>query len=177
MQFDAPLMNGEQRYYPLTVTTPAAGETTIEINSEGRWSNMHSVALIDQQLGRTILMQGGEIKYKFKLEALKSEGRFLLAINHIKLDADGNLPGFEVKALGNPVTGNTIDLLLAHPTATAQSWRLIDIMGREAGAGTFAKEAGIQHRLTVPGMRNPGVYVVQVSMDNGETQQLRILKN
>jgi autotransporter-associated beta strand protein len=177
MQFDAPLTTGEQRYYPLAVTTPAVGETTIEINSEGRWSNMHSVALIDQKLGRTILMQGGEIKYKFKLEELKSEGRFLLAINHIKLDADGKIPGFDVKALGNPVTGNTIDLLLTHPTATAQSWRVIDITGREAGAGTFAKDAGIQHRLTVPGMRNPGVYVVQISMDNGETQQLRILKN
>jgi hypothetical protein len=177
MQFDAPLTTGEQRYYPLTVTTPAAGQTTIEINSEGRWSNMHSVALIDQKAGKTILMQGGTLKYTLKLEELKSEGRFLLAINHIKLDADGQLPGFEVKALGNPVTGNTIDLLLTHPTASAKAWRVIDITGREAGVGTFAKDAGIQHRLTVPGMRNPGVYVVQISMDNGETQQLRILKN
>jgi Passenger-associated-transport-repeat len=177
MQFDAPLTTGEQRYYPLAVTTPALGETTIEINSEGRWSNMHSVALIDQKAGKTILMEDGMLKYKFKLEELKSEGRFLLAINHIKLDADGQLPGFEVKALGNPVTGNTIDLLLTHPTASAKAWRVIDITGREAGVGTFAKDAGIQHRLTVPGMRNPGVYVVQVTMDNGETQQLRILKN
>ena len=106
----------------------------------------------------------------------KRQGRFLLAINHIKLDADGQLPGFEVKALGNPVSGNTIDLLLTHPTASAKSWRVIDITGREAGAGTFAKDSGIQHRLTVSGMRNPGVYVLQVEMDNGETQQLRILK-
>ena len=139
---------------------------------------MHSVALIDQKAGRTItiLMQGGTLKYTIKLEELKSEGRFLLAINHIKLDADGQLPGFDVKALGNPVTGNTIDLLLTHPTATAKRWRVVDAMGREADVGVFATDAGVQHRLTVTGMRNPGVYVLQVEMDNGETKQLRILK-
>jgi autotransporter-associated beta strand protein len=176
MQFDAPLTTGEQRYYPLTVTTPMAGMTTIEINSEGRWNAAHSVALIDQKAGKTILMQGGTLKYTLRLEELKSEGRFLLAINHIKLDADGQIPGFGLKSLGNPVTGNTIDLLLTHPTAAAKRWRVVDAMGRETGAGVFATDAGVQHRLTVPGMRNPGAYVLQVEMDNGETRQLRILK-
>jgi hypothetical protein len=50
-------------------------------------------------------------------------------------------------------------------------------MGREAGVGVFATDAGIQHKLTVPGMRSAGVYILQVEMDNGETQQLRIIKN
>ncbi len=177
MHFDRPLMNGEQRYYPITVTTPMAGETLIEIAPEGKWSSMHSVALIDKQLGRTILMRDGQISYKLRLEELKSEGRFLLAINHVKLSADGQSPVFEAKALGNPVSGNVIDLLLTHPTAAAKRWRVVDAMGREAGVGVFATDAGIQHRLTVPGMRSAGVYVLQVEMDNGETQQLRILKN
>jgi hypothetical protein len=176
MQFDAPLATGEQRYYPLTVTTPMAGMTTIEINSEGRWNAAHSVSLIDQKAGKTILMQGGTLKYTLRLEDLRSEGRFLLAINHIKLDADGQIPGFGLKSLGNPVTGNTIDLLLTHPTAAAKRWRVVDAMGRETGAGVFATDAGVQHRLAVPGMRNPGAYVLQVEMDNGETRQLRILK-
>lgn len=79
-------------------------------------------------------------------------------------------------APGNPVTGNTIDLLLTHPTAAAKRWWVIDITGREAGTGTFAKDAGVQYRLAVPGMRNPGAYVLQVEMDNGKTRQLRILK-
>ena len=79
-------------------------------------------------------------------------------------------------APGNPVTGNTIDLLLTHPTAAAKRWRVVDAMGRETGAGVFATDAGVQHRLAVPGMRNPGAYVLQVEMDNGETRQLRILK-
>jgi hypothetical protein len=177
MHFDAPLMNGEQRYYPITVTTPKAGETLIEVASEGRWSSMHSVALIDKQLGRTILMRDGQLSYKIRLEELKSEGRFILAINHVKLSADGQSPVFEAKALGNPVTSNVIDLQLTHPTAAPKRWRVVDAMGREAGVGVFATDAGIQHRLTVPGMRSAGVYVLQVEMDNGETQQLRILKN
>jgi hypothetical protein len=177
MHFDAPLMNGEQRYYPITVTTPKAGETLIEVTPEGKWSSMHSVALIDKQLGRTILMRDGQLSYKLRLDELKSEGRFLLAINHVKLSADGQLPVFEAKALGNPVTGNVIDLQLTHPTAAPKRWRVVDAMGREAGMGAFATDAGIQHRLTVPGMRSSGVYVLQVVMDNGETQQVRILKN
>ena len=177
MHFDRPLINGEQRYYPITVTTPMAGETLIEVAPEGKWSSMHSVALIDKQLGRTILMRDGQISYKLRLEELKSEGRFLLAINHVKLNADGQSPVFEAKALGNPVTSNVIDLLLTHPTAAAKRWRVVDAMGREAGVGIFSTDAGIQHKLTVSGMRSAGVYVLQVEMDNGETQQLRIIKN
>ena len=49
--------------------------------------------------------------------------------------------------------------------------------GREAGTGDFVTDAGIQHRLTVQGMRTPGIYVVQVEMDNGETSQVRIQRN
>jgi len=177
MHFDAPLMNGEQRYYPISVTTPKAGETLIEVTPEGKWSSMHSVALIDKQLGRTILMRDGQLSYKVRMEELKSDGRFLLAINHVKLSTDGHSPVFEAKAIGNPVTNNIIDLQLTHPTAAPKRWRVVDAMGREAGMGVFATDAGIQHRLTVPGMRNKGVYVLQVEMDNGETQQVRILKN
>ena len=92
------------------------------------------------------------------------------------MTADGQSPAFDVKALGNPVTTSVIDLMITHPTASAKRWRVVDAMGRETGAGAFASDAGIQHRLTVPGMRNPGAYVVQIEMDNGETQQVRIVK-
>jgi hypothetical protein len=177
MQFDEPLKTGEQRYYPLTVTTPQAGETLIDIASEGKWPASHTVALIDQKAGKTILMKGNTLKYKVPLDKLKSEGRFVLAINHVKPDSDGSMPGLQLKVLGNPVTGNTIDLLVTHPTAAAKRWKVWDMTGREAGSGVFAADAGIQHRLTVPGMRNPGIYLVQVEMENGETSQLRIQRN
>jgi len=94
----------------------------------------------------------------------------------VKLSADGQSTAFEVKLLGNPVTTSVIDLLVSHPTAAPKRWRLVDATGREAGMGVFATEAGIQHRLTVPGMRSSGVYVLQVEMDNGATQQVNVMK-
>jgi hypothetical protein len=167
----------EKRYYPLRVTTPQVGETTIEISTEGRWDAQNSVSLMDTKEGKTMLLQDDRLRYTFPMGSLKEEGRFLLAINHVKMSADGQWPVFEAKVLGNPVTGNVIDLQLTHPYAAPKRWRVVDVTGREAGAGLFATDAGIQHRLTVPGMRDPGVYVLQVEMDNAETQQVRILKN
>jgi hypothetical protein len=179
MQFDRPITEPgiEKRYYPLLVTTPVKGSNTLSLKTEGQWNPLNSVALIDTKEGKTLLMKGGELTHHFTLDELKSEGRFLLAINHVKLSADGQSAAFEVKALGNPIKGNVIDLLVTHPTASAKRWRVIDAIGRETGAGLFAADAGIQHRLMVPGMRDPGAYVVQVEMDNGETQYVRILKN
>ncbi len=178
MQFDRPILETgtEKRYFPLIVTAQVKGSTSLSLQTEGKWNPLNSVALIDTKEGKTLLMKGGQLAHNFTLDELRSEGRFLLAINHVKLSADGQSPAFEVKALGNPVTAPVIDLLISHPTASAKRWRVVDAMGRETGAGAFASDAGIQHRLTVPGMRNPGAYVVQVEMDNGETQQVRIVK-
>lgn len=179
IQFDRPIRDAgkEARYYPLRLTTPTQGATTITLKTEGDWNQANSVALIDQQERKTYLMKGGQLEHSFTLDELKSEGRFTLAINHVKLSADGLLPAFEVKALGNPVTTSSIDLLISHPTAAAKQWRVVDATGREVGNGQLLMDAGLQHRLTVPGMRSPGAYIVQVEMDNGETQQVRILKN
>jgi hypothetical protein len=179
MQYDRPITStgSEKRYYPINISSPAKGVVNMTLKTEGAWNPLNSVALIDKKEGKTLLMKGGQLTHGFTLDELKSEGRFILAINHVKLSADGQSPAFEVKALGNPVTTSVIDLLVTHPTASAKRWRVVDAMGRETGMGVFASDAGIQHRLTVPGMRNPGAYVVQVEMDNGETQHVRILKN
>jgi hypothetical protein len=179
MQYDRPIMmvGSEKRYYPLKITSPAKGHISLSLKTEGQWNPLNSVALIDTKEGKTLLMNGGQLAHNFTLDELRSEGRFLLAINHVKLSADGQSPAFEVKALGNPVTAPVIDLLISHPTAMAKRWRVVDAAGRETGQGSFSASGGLQHRLTVPGMRNPGAYIVQVEMDNGETQQVRILKN
>ena len=178
MQFDRPIVETgtEKRFFPLIVTAQVKGSTSLSLQTEGKWNPLNSVALIDTKEGKTLLMKGGQLSHDFTLDALKSEGRFILAINHVKLSSDGQSPAFDVKALGNPVTTSIIDLMITHPTASAKRWRVVDAMGRETGAGAFASDAGIQHRLTVPGMRNPGAYVVQIEMDNGETQQVRIVK-
>ena len=179
MQFDRPIaeIGTEKRYYPLMLSTPAKGAITLKLKTEGKWNPLNSVALIDTKEGKTLLMKGGQLAHSFTLDELKSEGRFLLAINHVKLSADGQSPAFEVKALGNPVTTSIVDLLISHPTATAKRWRVVDAAGREAGQGSFSPSGGLQYRLTVPGMRNSGAYIVQVEMDNGDTQQVRILRN
>lgn len=179
MQYDRPISEAgvEQRYYTLRVTGPATGQHTLVLRTEGAWDPLNSVALIDRKAGRTILVKDGSLTYAYQAGEQKEEGRFLLAINHVKLSADGQSPAFEVKLLGNPVTTSVIDLLVSHPTAMAKRWRVVDAAGRETGQGSFSTSGGLQHRLTVPGMRTPGAYIVQVEMDNGETQQVRILRN
>jgi hypothetical protein len=126
------------------------------------------VTLIDHQQGKTLLMRGNELRYDFQLESLKTEGRFTLAINHVKLDADGQLPLFDVKLLGNPVAGDRLDMIVAHPSAQASRWMVLNAAGQQVGAGRFGSDIGVQHQLTVPGMRQPGTYMLKVQMDNGE---------
>jgi len=179
MQLDRPIaeIGTKKRYYPLMLSTPVKGAVTLKLKTEGKWNPLNSVALIDTKEGKTLLMKGGQLAHSFTQDELKCDGRFLLAINHVKLSADGQSPALEVKALGNPVTTSVVDLLISHPTATAKRWRVVNAAGREAGQGSFSPSGGLQHRLTVPGMRNPGIYIVQVEMDNGETSQLRIKRN
>jgi hypothetical protein len=170
MQYDAPIAETgkERRYYPLKVTGITTGATSLTLRTEGSWNALNSVSLIDHQEGKTMLMRGNELRYDFQLESVKSEGRFTLAINHLKLDADGQLPVFDVKLLGNPVSGDRLDMIVAHPSAQASRWTVLNAAGQQVAAGRFAADAGVQHRVTVPGMRQTGTYLLKVQMDNGE---------
>ena len=180
LQFDRPIREQgvEKRYYPLKVTTPAVGATTLDIWTEGDWNTLNSVSLIDQKEGRTVPMKDGRISYAFNLEELKSENRFLLAINHIKLSPDGSTSAFDVKLLGNPVTTPTMDLIITHPTAAAARWLLLNTAGQQVGVGSFSKDVpGVQHRINAPGMNASGNYILKVYMDNGDEKIVRIIKN
>ena len=170
MQYDEPIAETgkEKRYYPLRVTGITTGATSLTLRTEGSWNPLNSVTLIDHQEGKTLLMRGNELRYDFQLESLKTEGRFTLAINHVKLDADGTSPVFEVKLLGNPVSGDRLDMLVAHPTAQASRWMVLNAAGQQVGSGRLDSQSGLQHRLTVPGMRQPGSYLLKVQMDSGE---------
>jgi hypothetical protein len=179
MQFDRPIIEPgvEKRYYPLRVTSPSVGETTLELWTTGAWNPLNSVSLIDTRTGRTILLRDGRVSYPFRMDSLKLEGRFLLAINHVKVDRESGLPASEMKLLGNPVQGSVLDLLLTHPTAQPRQWSVVDMTGRTVAAGRFTQVASdVQHRLPVPGLRTTGSYVLQVELDNGERRQLRFLK-
>jgi hypothetical protein len=179
MQFDAPIAESgvERRYYPLKVTSPAKGATTLELWTEGSWNPLNSVSLVDLKEGRTVLLKGGRLTYPFTMDELQSGERFQLAINHVKVDKDGLSPVFDVRVLGNPVTGERVDVLVAHPTARADKWSVLTPTGQQAGAGGFAREVEtLQHRITVPGMRQPGTYLLRVLMDNGDEKVVKVVR-
>jgi hypothetical protein len=178
MQYDRPITEAgrEKRYYPLRVTGIVTGATSLTLRTEGSWNPLNSVSLIDHQEGKTLLMRGNELRYDFQLESLKTEGRFTLAINHVKLDADGQSLAFDVKLLGNPVTSDRLQLLVTHPTAAARTWRVIASDGRLVGQGNLQQSSSVQHSITVPAMRNTGSYLLQVEMDNGELKSVPFLR-
>jgi hypothetical protein len=178
MQYDRPITETgrEKRYYPLRVTGIVTGATSLTLRTEGSWNPLNSVSLIDHQEGKTLLMRGNELRYDFQLESLKTEGRFTLAINHVKLDADGQSLAFDVKLLGNPVTSDRLQLLVTHPTAAARTWRVIASDGRLVGQGNLQQSSSVQHSITVPAMRNTGSYLLQVEMDNGDMKSVPFLR-
>lgn len=178
VQFDAPIREAgtEKRYYPLTVTSPAVGQTNLEIASEGDWNPMNTVSLIDTKEGKTILMAVSTGSYSFNMTSKKEEARFILAINHVKVDKNIGTAGAQVRLLGNPVTGERIDLLLAHPTARPSRWELSSIYGAKVSEGQFElREGNVQYRLMAPGMRASGLYVLRVELDNGEVQTIKVM--
>ena len=180
MQFDAPIKESgvEKRYYPLKVTSPAKGATTLELWTEGAWNPLNSVSLIDRREGRTVLLKGGRITYPFTMDELQSGDRFQLAINHVKVDKDGLSPAFDVRVLGNPIASDRLDLLVAHPTAKADKWSVLTATGQQAGMGSFSRDVEtVQHRITVPGMRQPGTYLLRVLMDNGDEKVVKVVRH
>jgi hypothetical protein len=177
--FDPPIATTglEKRYYPLKLTSPAKGATTLELWTEGSWNPLNSVTLIDKKEGKTLLLKDGKISYPFTMEELKSEDRFILAINHVKADATGKMTGFEIKMMGNPVTSDRIELMVIHPSAKVKHWSVMTMNGQQVGTGSFLQgDESIQHRLTVPDMRLPGQYILRVMMDNGEEKAVKFIR-
>ena len=176
MHFDEMIQPGEKRFYPMGATTPQLGLTTLELRPEGAWNPMSSVSLIDTKEGRTVLMQGGKLIYSFKMDSLKNEGRFLLAINHVTVEGGSGMPGKHLKILGNPVMTDRIDLLLEHPTARPQRWELSSMNGAKVAEGRFDQTDGnVQYALKAPGMHVAGVYILRVELDNGEVEMMQVM--
>ena len=179
IQFDAPIAEAsvEKRYYPLRVTSPSPGKTTMEMWTSGAWNPLNSVSLIDVKEGKTLLMQGGRLNYDFNMSSLKEEDRFILAINHVAVEKDGGMAGRQLRLLGNPVTTAQIDLLLAHPTARPKRWELSSMNGAKVAEGSFSiTEGNVQYGLQAPGMRASGIYVLRVELDNGEVQTVQVMR-
>ena len=93
------------------------------------------------------------------------------------IDKSGGVPGKQLRLLGNPVTTERIDLLLAHPTAKPKCWELSSMQGAKVAEGRFEPtEGNVQYGLQAPGMRASGVYVLRVELDNGEVQTVQVMR-
>jgi hypothetical protein len=176
MQFDASIKRPgtERRYYPLTVTTPRAGETRLTILRQGDWDTSNTVSLIDKVENRTLLMTGNSLEYAFRLDRIKVADRFVLAVNHVPPAKERQT---HVLVLGNPVRSDEIDMIITHPIAQPKKWVVSSMNGARIGEGGFKAHAGnVQHRIKVPAMRTSGVYVLQVEMENGDSQTVRVMR-
>jgi hypothetical protein len=56
-------------------------------------------------------------------------------------------------------------------------WVLTTTTGQRVNEGSFAvTEGNVQYHLNVPAMRITGQYYLQVEMDNGERQTVRVVR-
>ena len=75
------------------------------------------------------------------------------------------------------MTTERIDLLVTHPTARPRRWELASLQGAKMVEGRFElTEGNVQYRLQTPGIQTSGVYVLKVELDNGEMQQVQVMR-
>ena len=179
VQFDAPIKNPgtEKRYYPLTVTVPQQGAANIDVAVEGRWNSLNTVSLIDTKENKTIPLVGGKLNYAFKMQDLKEEGRFLLAINHVASKGVDNSKEVTVRVLNNPVRSETIQALISHPSAKAKNWSVLSASGSAMSNGQInPADASVQHELKAGKLNSNGVYYLKVNFENGDSKTVRFVK-
>jgi hypothetical protein len=179
VQFDAPIAapGTEKRYYPLIVTVPQQGAANIDVAVEGRWNSLNTVSLIDTKENKTIPMVGGKLNYAFRMEELKEEGRFILAINHVAAKGVDNSKEVTVRVLNNPVRSETIQALISHPNAKAKNWSVLSASGSAMSTGQInPSDASVQHELKAGKLNSNGVYYLKVNFENGDSKTVRFVK-
>jgi hypothetical protein len=179
VQFDAPIKTpgAEKRYYPLTVSAPQQGAASIDVAVEGTWNTLNTVSLIDTKDNKTIPMVGGKLSYAFKMDELKEEGRFMLAINHVAAKGVDNSKEVTVRVLNNPVRSETIQALISHPSAKAKNWSVLSASGSAMSNGQInPADASVQHELRAGKLNSNGVYYLKVNFENGDSKTVRFVK-
>jgi len=179
VQFDAPIKTpgAEKRYYPMTVSVPKAGATSLDVAIEGTWNSLNTVSLIDSKDNKTIPMVGGKLSYSFNMQELKEEGRFLLAINHVASKGADNSKEVTVRVLNNPVRSETIQALISHPNAKAKNWSVLSASGSAMSTGQInPSDASVQHELKAGKLNSNGVYYLKVNFENGDSKTVRFVK-
>jgi hypothetical protein len=178
MQFDRPITeNGkEKRYYPLTVTVPSIGKTKLEMNVEGSWNSLNKVYLIDKKEGKTIPLTGNKLSYEFTMAATEESDRFMLAINHVNVAEKSGITATDVRVMNNPVRADVIDAIIAHPTAKAKSYSVVNASGATVNKGSIEDNNSVQHRLGFGKSNTNGVMYLRVNFENGDSKTVKFIK-
>ena len=178
MQFDRPITeNGkEKRYYPLTVTVPEAGKTKLEMNVEGTWNSLNKVYLIDKKEGKTIPLTGNKLSYEFTMAVTEESDRFMLAINHVNVAEKSGITATDVRVMNNPVRADVIDAIIAHPTAKAKSYSVVNASGATVNKGSIEDNNSLQHRLGFGKSNTNGVMYLRVNFENGDSKTVKFIK-
>ena len=178
MQFDRPITeNGkEKRYYPLTVTVPEAGKTKLEMNVEGTWNSLNKVYLIDKKEGKTIPLTGNKLSYEFTMAVTEESDRFMLAINHVNVAEKSGITATDVRVMNNPVRADVIDAIIAHPTAKAKSYSVVNASGATVNKGSIEDNNSVQHRLGFGKSNTNGVMYLRVNFENGDSKTVKFIK-
>ncbi len=178
LQFDKPIVeNGkEKRYYPLTITVPEAGKTKLEMNVEGTWNSLNKVYLIDNKEGKTIPLSGNKLSYEFTMASTEESDRFVLAINHVKVAEKSGITATDVRVMNNPVRADVIDAIIAHPTAKAKSYSVVNASGATVNKGSIEDNNSVQHRLGFGKSNANGVMYLRVDFENGDSKTVKFIK-
>jgi hypothetical protein len=178
MQFDRPITeNGkEKRYYPLTVTVPSVGKTKLELNVEGTWNSLNKVYLIDNKEGKTIPLTGNKLSYEFTMATTEASDRFTLAINHVNVAEKSGITATDVRVMNNPVRADVIDAIIAHPTAKAKSYSVVNASGATVNKGSIEDNNSVQHRLGFGKSNTNGVMYLRVNFENGDSKTVKFIK-
>jgi hypothetical protein len=178
MQFDRPIAeNGkEKRYYPLTVTVPSVGKTKLDINVEGAWNSLNKVYLIDKKEGKTIQLSGNKLSYEFNMTTKEESDRFMLAINHVNVADKSGITTTDVRVMNNPVRSNVIDAIIAHPTAKAKNYSIVNGSGATLNSGSIQDNNSVQHQLGFGKSNANGVMYLKVNFENGDSKTVKFIK-
>jgi hypothetical protein len=178
MQFDKPIVeNGkEKRYYPLTVTVPSAGKSNLEINLEGSWNSINTVHLIDKKEGKTIPLSGKKLSYEFNMTTTQEEDRFVLAFNHVNVNEKSGITATDVRVMNNPVRADVIDAIIAHPSAKAKSYSIVNGSGATLNRGSIQDNNSVSHQLGFGKSNANGVMYLRVDFENGDSKTVKFIK-
>jgi hypothetical protein len=178
VQFDRPIAEAgkEKRYYPLTVTVPTAGKTQLDLAVEGNWNSLNTVYLIDKKEGKTIPLSGAKLNYEFTMNTTKEEDRFVLAINHVNVAEKSGITATDVRVMNNPVRADVIDAIIAHPTAKAKTYSVVNASGATVNKGSIQDNNSVQHRLGFGKSNANGVMYLRVDFENGDSKTVKFIK-